>query len=131
MNSGMMITQVTAAALVSENKSLAHPASIDTVPTSAGQEDHVSMAPIAGRKAAQIARNAAGVIAVELMTAAQAVDFHAPLKTSPKLQAVHSRVREITPRFTSDRYWAGELAALQAAVLGGEINAGEFLNTSQ
>ena len=121
VNSGLMIPQVTAAALVSENKSLAHPASIDTVPTSAGQEDHVSMAPIAGRKAAQIARNAAGVVAVELMTSAQAVDFHAPLKTSPKLQAVHAKVREITPRFTSDRYWADELAALQSAVLAGEI----------
>jgi histidine ammonia-lyase len=123
VNSGMMITQVTAAALVSENKSLGHPASIDTVPTSAGQEDHVSMAPIAGRKAAQIARNAAGVVAVELMTSAQAVDFHAPLKTSPKLQAVHAKVREITPRFTSDRYWADELAALQAAVLAGEVGS--------
>ena len=110
VNSGMMITQVTAAALVSENKSLAHPASIDSIPTSAGQEDHVSMAPIAGRKAAQIARNAAGVIAVELMASAQAVDFHAPLKTSPKLQAVHAKVREITPHFTADRYWADEMA---------------------
>jgi histidine ammonia-lyase len=116
-----MMAQVTAAALVSENKSLAHPASIDTIPTSAGQEDHVSMAPIAGRKAAQIARNAAGVVAVELMTSAQAVDFHPPLKTSAKLQAVHAKVREITPRFTSDRYWADELAALQTAVLAGEI----------
>jgi len=119
VNSGMMITQVTAAALVSENKSLAHPASIDTVPTSAGQEDHVSMAPIAGRKAAQIARNAAGIIAVELMTSAQAIDFHAPLKTSRKLQEIHAKIREITPRFTSDRYWADDLAELQAAVLAG------------
>jgi histidine ammonia-lyase len=116
-----MITQVTAAALVSENKSLAHPASIDTVPTSAGQEDHVSMAPIAGRKAAQIARNAAGVIGIELMTSAQAIDFHSPLKTSAKLQAVHAKVRELTPRFTSDTYWADDLASLQAAVLAGEI----------
>ena len=124
VNSGMMITQVTAAALVSENKSLAHPASIDTIPTSAGQEDHVSMAPIAGRKAAQIARNAAGVVAVELMTSAQAIDFHEPLKTSAKLQAVHAKVREITPRFTSDRYWADELAALQSSVLAGEISGG-------
>ena len=71
VNSGLMIPQVTAAALVSENKSLAFPASVDSIPTSAGQEDHVSMAPIAARKAAQIARNAAGVIAVELMAAAR------------------------------------------------------------
>ena len=70
VNSGLMIPQVTAAALVSENKSLAFPASVDSIPTSAGQEDHVSMAPIAARKAASIARNAAGVIAVELIAAA-------------------------------------------------------------
>ena len=127
VNSGLMITQVTAAALVSENKSLAYPASVDTIPTSAGQEDHVSMAPIAGRKAAQIARNAAGVIAVELITSAQAVDFHAPLKTSPKLQRVHSKVREISPRFTSDRYWADDMAELQAAVLAGGVTGEDGL----
>ena len=125
VNSGLMIPQVTAAALVCENKSLAFPARVDSIPTSAGQEDHVSMAPIAARKAGQIARNAAGVIAVELIAAAQGVDFHAPLKTSPKLLQVHSKVREITPRFTSDRYWADDMAALQAAVLAGEIGAGE------
>ena len=127
VNSGLMITQVTAAALVSENKSLAYPASVDTIPTSAGQEDHVSMAPIAGRKAAQIARNAAGVIAVELITSAQAIDFHAPLKTSSKLQRVHSKVREISPRFTSDRYWADDMAELQAAVLAGGVTGDDGL----
>jgi histidine ammonia-lyase len=124
VNSGLMINQVAAAALVSENKSLAYPASVDSIPTSAGQEDHVSMAPIAARKACVIARNAAGVIAVELIAAAQGVDYHAPLKTSPKLRAIHAKVREITPRFTSDRYWASDMAALQAAVLAGEIGAG-------
>ena len=82
-----MIPQVTAAALVSENKSLAFPASVDTIPTSAGQEDHVSMAPIAARKAAAIAGNAAGVIAVELIAAAQGVDYARPLATSPALQS--------------------------------------------
>jgi histidine ammonia-lyase len=123
VNSGLMIPQVAAAALVSENKSLAFPASVDSIPTSAGQEDHVSMAPIAARKASQIARNAAGVIAVELIAAAQGVDFHAPLKTSPKLQRVHSDARAITPHFTSDRYWADDMAALQAAVLEGGIGA--------
>jgi histidine ammonia-lyase len=125
VNSGLMIPQVTAAALVSENKSLAFPASVDSIPTSAGQEDHVSMAPIAARKAGQIARNAAGVVAVELIAAAQGVDCHAPLKTSPKLQKIHAAVRELTPRFTSDHYWAAEMAALQAAVLSGEI--GDFV----
>ena len=125
VNSGLMIPQVAAAALVSENKSLAYPASVDTIPTSAGQEDHVSMAPIAARKAATIARNAAGAVAIELIAAAQAVDFHAPLKTSARLQEVHSKVRELTPSFTSDRYWADDMAALQAAVLEGEFSAGE------
>ena len=124
VNSGLMIPQVTAAALVSENKSLAFPASVDSIPTSAGQEDHVSMAPIAARKASQIARNAAGVIAVELMAAAEGIDYHAPLKTSAKLQVVHRTVRGISPHFTADRYWADEMSALQAAVLAGEIAAG-------
>ncbi|HUP67768.1 MAG TPA: histidine ammonia-lyase [Sphingomicrobium sp.] len=124
-NSGLMIPQVTAAALVSENKSLAFPASVDSIPTSAGQEDHVSMAPIAARKACQIARNAAGVVAVELIAAAQGIDFHAPLKTSARLQAVHAAVREISPRFAADRYWASDMAALQAAVLGGGVTAGD------
>jgi histidine ammonia-lyase len=121
VNSGLMIPQVTAAALVSENKGLAYPASIDSIPTSAGQEDHVSMAPIAARKACQIARNAAGVIAVELIAAAQGVDHHAPLKTSVKLQPVHARVRTHSSHFGADRYWADEMAALQSAVLAGEF----------
>jgi histidine ammonia-lyase len=121
VNSGLMIPQVTAAALVSENKSLAFPASVDSIPTSAGQEDHVSMAPIAARKAAQIARNAAGVIAVELMAAAEGIDYHLPLKTSGKLQAIHAKVRARSPEFTADRYWADEMSALQSAVLAGEI----------
>jgi histidine ammonia-lyase len=121
VNSGLMIPQVTAAALVSENKSLAFPISVDSIPTSAGQEDHVSMAPIAGRKATQIARNVAGVIAVELMAGAEGIDYHAPLRTSPKLQAIHEAVRARSPHFTADRYWADEMSALQSAVLAGEI----------
>ena len=127
VNSGLMIPQVTAAALVSENKCLAYPASVDSIPTSAGQEDHVSMGPIAARKAAQIARNAAGVIAVELMAGAEGIDYHAPLKTSPKLQSVHAAVRKLSPHFTADRYWADEMSALQSAVLAGEIGPSEFL----
>ena len=130
-NSGLMIPQVTAAALVSENKSLAYPASVDSIPTSAGQEDHVSMAPIAARKAGQIARNAAGVIAVELIAAAQGIDFQAPLKTSPKLQAVHTDVRELTSHFTGDRYWAGDMSAIQAAVLAGRIGETSILGASR
>jgi len=123
LNSGLMIPQVTAAALVSENKSLAFPASVDSIPTSAGQEDHVSMAPIAARKAVQIARNAAGVVAIELIAAAQGVDYHAPLKTSDKLQIVHAKVRALSPHLQTDRYWADEMAALQKAVLAGELAA--------
>jgi histidine ammonia-lyase len=125
VNSGLMIPQVTAAALVAENRSLAFPASVDSIPTSAGQEDHVSMAPIAARKAAQIARNAAGIVAIELIAAAQGVDFHAPLKTSPGLQKVHALVREVTPHFTSDRYWADDMATLQAGLLAGDFAVGE------
>jgi histidine ammonia-lyase len=123
VNSGLMIPQVTAAALVSENKSLAFPASVDSIPTSAGQEDHVSMAPIAGRKAGQIARNAAGVVAVELIAAAQGVGFHEPLKTSPRLQQLQAAVGKISPPTKSDRYRAADMAALQAAVLAGEFGA--------
>jgi histidine ammonia-lyase len=121
LNSGLMIPQVTAAALVSENKSLAFPASVDSIPTSAGQEDHVSMAPIAARKAVQIARNAAGVVAIELIAAAQGVDYHTPLRTSARLQTVHAKVRALSPHLQTDRYWADEMAALQHAVLAGEI----------
>jgi len=123
VNSGLMIPQVTAAALVSENKSLAFPASVDSIPTSAGQEDHLSMAPIGARKPTQIARNAAGVIAVELMAGAEGIDYHSPLKTSPKLQEIHAAVRARSPHFTADRYWADEMSALQSAVLAGEIGA--------
>jgi histidine ammonia-lyase len=127
VNSGLMIPQVTAAALVSENKSLAYPASVDSIPTSAGQEDHVSMAPIAARKARRIVENAAGVVAVELLAAAQGVDFHAPLRTSSALDAVHSKVRAISPHLASDRYWADEMAALQRAVLEGAFGPGDWL----
>ena len=121
-----MIPQVTAAALVAENRSLAFPSSVDSVPTSAGQEDHVSMAPISARKAATIARNAAGIVAVELIAAAQGVDYHAPLKTGARLQAIYAKVREISPHLGPDRYWSDEMAALQAAVLAGGIGDFDF-----
>lgn len=82
------------------------------------------MAPIAGRKAGQIARNAAGVVAVELIAGAQGVDCHAPLKTSKKLQAVHAKVREHSAQLVSDRYWADEMSALQTVVLSGDFGSG-------
>jgi histidine ammonia-lyase len=127
VNSGLMIPQVTAAALTSENKALAYPASVDSIPTSAGQEDHVSMAPIAARKAVDVAHNAAGIIAVELIAAAQGVDYHAPLVTSEKLKRIHALVRGLTPHLETDRYWADEMAALQAAVLDGKIGGADWL----
>src|SRR4051794_28152550 len=109
VNSGFMIAQVTAAALVSENKSLAFPASVDSIPTSAGQEDHVSMATHAGTKARRIAGNAAGVVGVELLAAAQGLDFHAPLASSPSLEAARAAIRARVPHLASDRYLGDEL----------------------
>ena len=88
VNSGFMIAQVTAAALASENKTYAHPASVDSIPTSANQEDHVSMATFAARRLSDIADNVAGILAIEFLCAAQGIDFRAPLKTSEKLQVV-------------------------------------------
>ncbi|QDP19946.1 histidine ammonia-lyase [Sphingomonas xanthus] len=125
VNSGLMIPQVTQAALVAENRSLAFPASVDSVPTSAGQEDHVSMAPISARKAAQIVRNVAGIVGVELIAAAQGIDYHAPLATSPRLTALHEKIRTLSPHLVSDRYWADEMAALQSAVLEGTLDNGD------
>jgi histidine ammonia-lyase len=121
VNSGFMIAQVTAAALVSENKSLAFPASVDSIPTSAGQEDHVSMATHGAVKARRIAGNAAGVIGIELLAAAQGLDFHAPLRTSPALVPVHQAIRSAIPHYASDRYLADELAWAQRAVLDGRL----------
>ncbi len=116
LNSGFMILQVSAAALVSENKTLAHPASVDTIPTSANQEDHVSMATFAGRKAGEIASNAANVVAIELLAAAQGIEFHAPLKTSPLLAAAHAKVRAVSPRLTRDRSLAGDIGRVRELI---------------
>ncbi|MFN0023279.1 MAG: histidine ammonia-lyase [Parvularculaceae bacterium] len=117
VNSGFMIAQVTAAALVSENKSMAFPASVDSIPTSANQEDHVSMATGAARKAGKIAVNAAGVVGIELLAAAQGLEFHAPLKTSVPLQKVQAAIRAKAAPWTQDRYFADELQALQQETL--------------
>jgi histidine ammonia-lyase len=84
------------------------------------------MAPISARKAAAIARNTAGVVAVEFISAAQGIDYHLPLATSAALQSVHAAVRAISPHLEADRYWADEMAALQTAVLAGTMN-GDFL----
>jgi histidine ammonia-lyase len=116
LNSGFMIAQVTAAALASENKTLAHPASIDSLPTSANQEDHVSMATFAARRLLDMAGNSSAVVAIELLSAAQGVDLHAPLKTSPKLSEVLAMVREEVPHYDQDRYFAPDIAAARAWV---------------
>jgi len=125
VNSGFMIAQVTAAALASENKTLAHPASVDSLPTSANQEDHVSMATFAARRLGDIAENAAGVAAVELLAAAQAIDFHRPLETSPPLQRAMAMIRARVPTYETDRFWAPDLAAITALVQSGAFR--EFL----
>ncbi len=103
LNSGFMVAQYTAAALVSENKILSHPASVDSITSSANQEDHVSMGAIAGTHARTILKNTSNVIAIELLCAAQALDFHHPLKTSKALEIVYDQIREVTPTLKKDR----------------------------
>ncbi len=103
LESGMMIAQYTAAALVSENKVLAHPASVDSIPTSGDQEDHVSMGTIAARKALNILENAYTVIAIEYMCASQGIDYLAPLKPSEPLQKAHSIIRKVVTKLEDDR----------------------------
>lgn len=123
LNSGFMIAHVTAAALVSENKSRAHPASVDSLPTSAGQEDHVSMATFAARRLAPMARNASAVVAIELLGAAQGIDFHAPHQTSPVLQKAHAAVRARVSHLDRDRELAPDIAAIQQLVESGAFRA--------
>jgi len=110
LNSGFMIPQVTAAALVSENKQKAYPASVDSIPTSANQEDHVSMAAHGARRLLGMAENAAAVIGIELLAAAQGCDFHAPLASSAALEAVRARLRGVVPRLAQDRLLHPDMA---------------------
>ena len=119
VNSGFMVPQVTAAALASENKSLAHPASVDSLPTSANQEDHVSMATFAARRLGDMARNSAGIVAIELLAAAQGIDFRAPLRTSASLQQVHALVRSRVAFYDHDRYFAPDIEAIRGLVEAG------------
>jgi histidine ammonia-lyase len=119
LESGFMIAHVTAAALVSENKTLAHPASVDSLPTSAGQEDHVSMAPWAGRKLLEICANTATVLGIELLAAARAVDAMRPLATTPELERVHARIREHVPLRTQDHRLDRDIETLAALVRAG------------
>ncbi|HSM11811.1 MAG TPA: histidine ammonia-lyase [Lysobacter sp.] len=123
INSGFMIAHVTAAALASENKTLAHPASIDSMPTSANQEDHVSMATFAARKAGDIAVNVRRIVAIELLAACQGIDFRRPLRSSKPLEQVFDRVRRAVPRYDEDRYFAPEIAAADALIADDQLDA--------
>lgn len=116
LHSGYMIAQVTAAALASENKCLAHPASVDSLPTSANQEDHVSMATYAARRLAEMADNAAGIAAIELLAAARGIEFLAPLKTSAALSTVLDELRSRVPRDDGDHFLAPDIASAKAWV---------------
>ena len=123
LNSGFMIAQVTAAALASENKGLAHPASVDTIPTSAGQEDHVSMATHGARRLTDMAENAAAIVAIELLAAAQGIEFHRPLKTSAVLEGVVERLRGRVPHYREDHYFAPDIAKATEMVRAGTYRA--------
>ena len=123
LNSGFMIAHVTAAAAASENKSLAHPASVDSLPTSANQEDHVSMATFAARRLHEMAMNTATIIGIELLAAAQGIDFHRPLVTSPRLQQVHRIVREKVAFYEVDRVLAPDIEAASKLILDGAFSA--------
>jgi histidine ammonia-lyase len=118
LHSGLMMAQVTAAALVSENKTLAHPASVDSIPTSAAREDHVSMSPIAARKLAAIVENLALVLAIELVVAFQAMEFLRPLTSSRPIETLRRAFRRAVRPWTSDRELAPDLAAARAFVDG-------------
>ncbi|MEH6650920.1 MAG: histidine ammonia-lyase [Motiliproteus sp.] len=128
LNSGFMIAQVTAAALASENKSLAHPASVDSLPTSANQEDHVSMATFAARRLGDMAENVAGILAVELLAACQGVDFRAPLKSSNALEQAKVRLRQEVTFYDKDRYFAPDIEAAKVLIESGYYNGHMPLN---
>ncbi len=123
LNSGFMIAQVTAAALVSENKGIAHPCSVDSIPTSANQEDHVSMATHAARRLGPMLDNAAAVVGIELLAAAQGIDFHRPSRSSATLESVHAAIRRAVPFYAADRYFAPDIEAAKNWVREGRFAA--------
>ncbi len=114
VNSGFMIAQVTAAALASENKALAHPASVDSLPTSANQEDHVSMAPNAGRRLWAMAANTRAILAIEWLAASQGLDFHDGHTSSPRLEQARKALRAAVPFYERDRFFAPDIEAASA-----------------
>jgi histidine ammonia-lyase len=121
VNSGFMMAQVTAAALVSENKTIATPCSVDSIPTSANQEDHVSMATHGARRLGPMVDNAAAVIGIELLAAAQGIDFHRPAQSSPSLEQVHAGIRSEVPYYAADRYFSPDIHAAQHWVKSGRF----------
>ncbi|MEA3108906.1 MAG: histidine ammonia-lyase [Gammaproteobacteria bacterium] len=121
VNSGFMMAQVTAAALVSENKTIAAPCSVDSIPTSANQEDHVSMATHAARRLGPMVENAAGVVGIELLAAAQGIDFHRPARSSAVLERIHAEIRADIPFYAVDRYFAPDIAAAKDLVMSGRF----------
>jgi histidine ammonia-lyase len=121
LESGLMIAQVTAAALTSEIKTLSHPASVDTIPTSANKEDHVSMSMHAALKAERALQLAIDVIAVEILCACQAIDLRAPMQSSPALMAAHKIVRALVPTLVADRSPAPDLHAIAQLIRSGGL----------
>jgi len=110
------MAQVTAAALASENKSHAHPASVDSLPTSANQEDHVSMATFAARRLHTMLDNVADIVAIELLAAAQGIEFHRPKKSSPVIEAVITDLREMSPAYEEDRSLSSDIRRVAATI---------------
>jgi histidine ammonia-lyase len=122
LNSGFMIAHVTAASLASENKSLAHPASVDSLPTSANQEDHVSMATFAARRLQPMIANVAHILGIEWLAAAQGVEFLRPLASSVPLEAAHALLRSRCPAMPTDRYLAPDIEAATVLVRDGSLS---------
>jgi histidine ammonia-lyase len=122
LNSGFMIAHVTAASLASENKSLAHPASVDSLPTSANQEDHVSMATFAARRLQAMIHNTAHILGIELLAAAQGIEFLRPLSSSPALEQAHALLRRHSPPVARDRYLAPDIEQATRLVTGGALS---------
>ncbi|HEV7308975.1 histidine ammonia-lyase [Ensifer sp.] len=123
LNSGLMIAEVTSAALMSENKQLSHPASVDSTPTSANQEDHVSMACHGARRLLLMTENLFSIVGIEALTAVQGVEFRAPLTTSPELQKAAAALRAVSPTIEEDRYLADDLKAAGDLIASGRLNA--------
>ncbi|HEX5634284.1 MAG TPA: aromatic amino acid lyase, partial [Gemmatimonadales bacterium] len=122
LNSGFMIAQVTSAALVSENKVLCHPASVDSIPSSAGREDHVSMGMTAALKARQVVENVRTCLAIELLVAAQALDLRAPLRPAPRVAEAHARIRAHVPHLSEDRALHRDIEAVCRLVDAGALD---------